>query len=54
MSVDSVQAFLADGTTVEIRPAVAGDFDAMARMHRAMSPDNSVLLAIRGFALMAR
>jgi acyl-CoA synthetase (NDP forming)/GNAT superfamily N-acetyltransferase len=41
MSADSVYALLADGTTVEIRQATAGDFDAVARMHRAMSPDNS-------------
>src|SRR5215475_4182719 len=38
-----VYALLADGTTVEIRPAVPGDFDAVMAMHEAMSPDNSYL-----------
>jgi acyl-CoA synthetase (NDP forming)/GNAT superfamily N-acetyltransferase len=38
-----VYALLADGTTVEIRPAVPGDFDAVKAMHEAMSPDNSYL-----------
>jgi acyl-CoA synthetase (NDP forming)/GNAT superfamily N-acetyltransferase len=33
-------ALLADGTTVEIRPATPGDFDAVQAMHAAMSPDN--------------
>ena len=41
MGADSVYALLADGITVEIRPAAAGDFEAVAQMHRAMSPDNS-------------
>jgi len=41
MGADSVYALLADGTTVEVRPAAAGDFEAVAQMHRAMSPDNS-------------
>ena len=41
MGADSVYALLADGTTVEIRPAAAGDFEAVAQMHGAMSPDNS-------------
>ena len=41
MGADSVYALLADGTMVEIRPAAAGDFDAVAQMHRAMSPDNA-------------
>jgi acyl-CoA synthetase (NDP forming)/RimJ/RimL family protein N-acetyltransferase len=36
----SVYALLADGTTVEIRPAAGSDFDAVLRMHRAMSPEN--------------
>jgi acyl-CoA synthetase (NDP forming)/GNAT superfamily N-acetyltransferase len=40
---DPVYALLADGTTVEIRPAVPGDFDAVKAMHEAMSPDNSYL-----------
>src|SRR6516164_4321247 len=41
--LDPVYALLADGTTVEIRPAVPGDFDAVQAMHEAMSPDNSYL-----------
>jgi acyl-CoA synthetase (NDP forming)/GNAT superfamily N-acetyltransferase len=36
-----VYALLADGTTVEIRLAALGDFDAVLEMHRAMSPDNT-------------
>ena len=36
-------ALLADGTTVEIRPADPADFDAVKAMHEAMSPDNSYL-----------
>ena len=36
-------ALLADRTTVEIRPAVPGDFDAVKAMHEAMSPDNSYM-----------
>src|SRR6516225_1836135 len=40
---DPVYALLADGTTVEIRPAVPGDFDAVKAMHEAMSPGNSYL-----------
>ena len=36
-------ALLADGTTVEIRPAAPADFDAVKEMHVAMSPDNSYL-----------
>src|ERR1700757_5122871 len=39
----AVYALLADGTTVEIRPAVPDDFDAVKAMHEAMSPDNSYL-----------
>ncbi len=38
-----VYALLADGTTVEIRPAVQADFDAVKAMHEAMSPDNSYM-----------
>lgn len=38
-----VYALLADGTTAEIRPATAGDFEAVREMHRAMSPDNLYL-----------
>ena len=36
-------ALLADGTTVEIRPATPADFDAVKAMHEAMSPDNAYL-----------
>jgi acyl-CoA synthetase (NDP forming)/GNAT superfamily N-acetyltransferase len=36
-------ALLADGGTVEIRPAGPGDFDAVKVMHEAMSPDNAYL-----------
>src|SRR5215467_4047811 len=36
-------ALLADGATVGIRPAGPGDFDAVARFHRDMSPDNLYL-----------
>jgi acyl-CoA synthetase (NDP forming)/GNAT superfamily N-acetyltransferase len=36
-------ALLADGTTVEIRPARPGDFDAVYDMHTKMSPDNFYL-----------
>src|SRR6516165_3291456 len=39
----SVYALLADGTTVEIRPAGPGDFDAIKAMHEAMSPANSYM-----------
>ena len=39
----SVYALLADGTTVEIRPAKAADFDAVKAMHEAMSPNNAYL-----------
>ena len=38
-----VYALLADGTTAEIRPAAAGDFEAVREMHRTMSPDNLYL-----------
>ena len=40
---DPVYALLADGTTVEIRPATPDDFNAVKAMHDAMSPDNSYL-----------
>jgi len=36
-------ALLADGSTVEIRPARPADFDAVRAMHEAMSPDNTYL-----------
>ena len=39
----SVYALLADGRTVEIRPATAADFDAVKAMHEAMSPNNAYL-----------
>ena len=38
-----VYALLADGSTVEIRPAGPADFGAVKAMHEAMSPDNSYL-----------
>jgi acyl-CoA synthetase (NDP forming)/GNAT superfamily N-acetyltransferase len=38
-----VYALLADGTTVQIRPAVSGDFEAVKAMHEAMSPGNAYL-----------
>ncbi len=43
MAQDEVYALLADGTTVEIRPAGPGDFDAVKAMHGAMSPDNTYM-----------
>ena len=39
----TVYALLADGTTVAIRAATAGDFDAVLQMHRTMSPENMYL-----------
>jgi succinyl-CoA synthetase alpha subunit/GNAT superfamily N-acetyltransferase len=36
----SVYALLADGSTVEVRTVAGSDFDAVLRMHRAMSPEN--------------
>src|ERR1700719_2533755 len=42
-SAGRVFALLADGTTVEIRPACPADYDAVKAMHEAMSPDNSYL-----------
>ncbi len=38
-----VYALLTDGTTVEIRPARASDFEAVRQMHAKMSPDNAYL-----------
>jgi len=38
-----VYALLADGTTVQIRPAGHGDFAAVKAMHEAMSPSNAYL-----------
>jgi acyl-CoA synthetase (NDP forming)/GNAT superfamily N-acetyltransferase len=39
----NVYALLADGTTVEIRPAGPDDFDAIKAMHEAMSPANTYM-----------
>jgi acyl-CoA synthetase (NDP forming)/GNAT superfamily N-acetyltransferase len=39
----SVYALLADGRTVEIRPAAPADFAAVKAMHEAMSPENVYL-----------
>ena len=39
----SVYALLINGSTVEIRPARPGDYDAVKAMHQAMSPDNAYL-----------
>jgi acyl-CoA synthetase (NDP forming)/GNAT superfamily N-acetyltransferase len=36
-------ALLADGTTMTIRPAGPGDYQAVKRLHEAMSPDNLYL-----------
>ncbi len=41
--VAATYALLTDGTTVEIRPARAQDFEAVRAMHAAMSPDNIYL-----------
>ena len=41
--VAATYALLADGTTVEIRPARSQDFEAVRAMHAAMSPDNIYL-----------
>jgi len=38
-----VYALLADGTTVEIRPATPDDFDAVKALHAAMSPDDAYM-----------
>ena len=38
-----VYALLADGSTVQIRPAAESDFAAVKAMHEAMSPDNAYL-----------
>ncbi len=42
-AASGVYALLADGATVEIRPAAASDYDAVWQMHRAMSADNIYL-----------
>src|ERR1700722_20079884 len=36
-------ALLADGTTITIRPARAGDYEAVKQLHEAMSADNLYL-----------
>jgi acyl-CoA synthetase (NDP forming)/GNAT superfamily N-acetyltransferase len=38
-----VYALLADGSTIQIRPAADDDFAAVKAMHEAMSPDNAYL-----------
>src|SRR5215469_7149982 len=38
-----VYALLADGTTVQIRPATGADFEAVKAMHDAMAPGNAYL-----------
>jgi len=40
---DNAYALLIDGTTIEIRAARPGDFDAVRDMHAKMSPDNLYL-----------
>jgi acyl-CoA synthetase (NDP forming)/GNAT superfamily N-acetyltransferase len=50
-AADSVYALLADGSTVEMRPAVSADFDAVKAMYEAMSPDN---IYLRFFGLSRR
>src|ERR1700722_16526994 len=45
-------ALLADGTTIEIRPATPRDFDAVRAMHDAMSPDN-IYLRFFGFSRLS-
>ncbi len=42
-AASGVYALLADGTTVEIRPAGPGDFNAVKAMHESMSPDNTYM-----------
>jgi acyl-CoA synthetase (NDP forming)/GNAT superfamily N-acetyltransferase len=42
-AIPGVYALLADGTTVQIRPPVSGDFEAVKAMHEAMSPTNAYL-----------
>jgi acyl-CoA synthetase (NDP forming)/GNAT superfamily N-acetyltransferase len=39
----SVYALLADGTTIEIRPATPGDLATVRAMHEGISPDNAYL-----------
>ncbi len=42
-AAEHAYALLADGSTIEIRPAGRADFDAVKAMHEAMSPDNTYL-----------
>ena len=44
-------ALLADGTTITIRPAAPGDYEAVKQLHEAMSPDN---LYLRFFSMSPR
>jgi acyl-CoA synthetase (NDP forming)/L-amino acid N-acyltransferase YncA len=41
--IAGVYALLADGSTVQIRPATAADFEAVQAMHEAMAPGNAYL-----------
>ena len=43
MPVAATYALLTDGSTVEVRPARAQDFEAVRAMHAALSPDNMYL-----------
>jgi acyl-CoA synthetase (NDP forming)/GNAT superfamily N-acetyltransferase len=43
VSAGPAYALLADGSTIEIRPAGPADFDAVKAMHEAMSPDNAYM-----------
>ena len=47
----NVYALLTDGSTVEIRPARPGDFDAVRDMHEKLSPDS---LYLRFFSMSPR
>jgi acyl-CoA synthetase (NDP forming)/GNAT superfamily N-acetyltransferase len=42
-AITGVYALLADGATVQIRPAAPGDFEAVKAMHEAMAPGNAYL-----------
>ncbi|HEX8009011.1 MAG TPA: GNAT family N-acetyltransferase [Trebonia sp.] len=42
-AITGVYALLADGATIQIRPAASGDFEAVKAMHEAMSPGNAYL-----------
>ena len=43
MPVATTYALLTDGSTVQVRPAAAQDFEAVRAMHAALSPDNMYL-----------